>query len=618
MTRSKLVKSILIVCVIIATLCVGIVTLNSKDDTAQSFTPIYQLGNFDKSLISQSEIRKLLKKTYYSGKDVSGFSSIPLYSAPNLYNMYWVLSLNKKLGNDIRDFKDLKELQKISGEFPLSNPNYIELDNLRMITGVYNYLGSPGNNETQIKKIISEHFDNESNLYFWKNKDESMEDKISATNVVLSILNNMNSLSTVKEVSSVKGQLIKLFNNDNYFTNDDINNTIINNGGPIIISLMLLGVTPDEDSIKAVYKKRIDWINYWNSFERKNDFYSLMVLNQLIKINTFFKLQLSVENSYVTSYFGDNGSFEGMGYESINSTEKESLNIEPQYVDMLLNICQSTHFEFPFKKELLQYVNDSIEVSFVKNGDVDITMDDNYYGLKIANSFGFPHDKAKVLQLLNSWVIKNVEEDSNIHDSYKLQQILYVLLSYKELEESFPSTATIENSVVDYLNRLEYKTYPELVETISEYKTGLEILRLLDSKIPKTTKQKIKSILSDEKDNKQLFDNIIVTDISEIIGLLNDNNLSKLLNQKITSSLGNLRFKGGYKQRVGPLGEPDVYSTAKALKSKKVEISEKDKIEINSFVLTLKSDHNEFKLSQTGSTGDLKAIFELLQISSYY
>ncbi len=553
------------------------------------------------SFISNTAVNNTLSKCYYESKDFAGFSSATMTSTPNIYLIDWTLSIMKKFDFSNDAYLGIKSCYE---SIDINKIQYEELEKLRLISSINKSLNISNYNKAETLILLMKHYNDDDSLFYWKDKNEDISNKLLATCIILQILGNLD--INIGQREKIKLKLLDLYSKDEYFTYGDIKSNLIDKGGCIIKSLILLGVKYNNS-----IKNREDWITYYNdevydivSF----DPFSLEILKELISLNNFFGKELPKNPKFMEKLFKEKQSFEGLGYGN------NSFNVDPHYIDVLLEISSYNNFEFPFKVELFKYINDSIISKFVKFGDCKIAISDNYYGIVLANKFGFIYDKIKVFNFLNSWYTKNIEENSGINSTDKLVDLYYLLLSYNEFQVKIENDGEIIYSVNNFLNNIEY-TSESVLKDITYIKIGLDIINMLNEKPSNNVKEKLKTLLNNISEDDKFYTNITVTDIYEINQYINCNAKAKI-NTKILENLEKLKLDGGYKFRQinnnEYIGEPDIISTSKAIKVKNnlIGITFEDKIQLNDFISNLKSNENIFKVSENSQTTDLRIIYE--------
>lgn len=589
---------------------------NSKD----TFSDSYQLKNIDTNLVKNNDINNLLQECYYNSQSKVTFNSTTINRGTSTYQMYWILNLMKNTGSDISKINKLKDISKT---LKLTNPLYSELDNLRMITGIQILLKSDEIEKQNILKITLNHYDSDKHLFFWKSKDENIADKISATYVALQIINNIDMLKTTKEIEDVKFTLLSLYNDNTYFTLNDPNKSIINNGGEIIKSLLLIGLNSKNNTFSNdLNKKRLDWLQYWNqnvSNNIKYDFFYILLLNNMIEINKFYKLNFLVPTAYLTEFFKQQFSFYGLGYDKIESNT-EAFNNEPQIINMILKLCNNNKYIFPYKNELELYINMSIESNFSNDANIKPSIIDNYYGLLLAARVDFKYDREKMKKLVESFYTTTIDEDSAINDSKKLLQVYYLVLSYNELNLNIKDKDLIINSIENYLSSLNFDTKENILSSISDFKIGLKTINALNGSANETIKKKAQTLIETADKTDDIYKNIIVTDLCDIMIVVDGKKVTiQKYSKKILDSLDKLKSNGGYKLNVN-IKDPDILSTFDAIRIKSYlsSLDDNDKKLLKTYLYSLKDNKTLFKPSMSGYGTDLKLIVKALSLSSYY
>ncbi|GEM_PF-6553227 len=611
-----LISAVLLIAVVFSGFYVFNNLLNSKDTFSYGSN---NLQSTDTNLVSISDINKVLKVCNYNGINMECFSSASLFSKPSIYYMYWVLNVMSDSGYKLSQVNNTSNISNLMNLLKSTN---LDLDNLRMATGIYSLLKPQGFDKGFVMNEVTKHYDTKSKLFFWKKQDESIADKISATYVALNIINNIGMLKEAKMIPDIKSQLLIMYGEDKFFTLDNANNTIINNGGVIVNSLKILGYK-NEIVSESVKEKRLSWLNYWNkniTNSLKSDYFSMLLLNEIVKINLFYGSDFPIQKEYWNDFFNNHSSFYGLGYDSIQGN-KEVFNVEPQFLFLVTNLCNKSKYSFPYRKELDAFISESVETNFAKNADIKPSIVDNYYGLALANKFGYKYDKIKMEKMLESFYTKYVEEDSNISDHRKFFTVYHLILSYKEMKLYVPDKHVLANSIEEYLSNLKYRDYKETASAIFDFKMGLEVIDILNVQPSKELKEKANETIQNVANMDDIFSSIVVTDLSDVI-ILNkfDTDKKESYMKKIFDTLNKLHSGGGYKAKDSSNGEPDINSTLLALKTKSYfgKLDAKEQGQAKNYLYSLKSEGNIFRISQSGSGADLKAIYEALYTSTYY
>ena len=576
--------------------------------TSQS-TTVYNFDNnfkYDQSLINKKDIKKILNKCYFESKSFAGFSSATINNKPKIYLIDWTLSIMRKFqfSNDI--YSNVKDSYN---SIDLKSEHYTELEKLRLITSINKNLYIDNYDKKKVINLLMKHYDKHDSLFFWNNDTEDLSEKLTATGIVLEIFNNMN--IKMEYSKNVEEKLLYLYNKDEYFTIGDVKENIINKGGCIISNLYLLG---NLDNNKT--KSRLTWLEYYNKTVYDSigfDAFSLEILKKMIIINRYFGKELPRNQKYLAELFKTQSSFEGVGY------YEDSFNVDPHYIDILLDICSYNKYEYPLKDKLIEYINGNIESGFTKLGDYKIVIPDNYYGIVLANMFGYTYDTNKVKGFLKSWFQRNIEENSTINSNDKLYDLYFTLLSYKELNIKISNEEEIVNGVDNFLNSFDYSNI-SISDHILYIRYGLDIIYMLNHKPSKELSKKISTYLKIYSKSNDNYTNINIADIYQINNYLGNYDI---INVKVKEGLKKLYANGGYKLRINSsndfLGEPDILSTSKALLviSSFDKISDSDRNEISNFLKTLKKSENYFSVSPNSKSSDLRTIYEFCRTSSY-
>lgn len=562
--------------------------------------------NIDNDLITADQINQIMEKCNYVGPKTTCFSSVPLFAKPSLYNEYWVLKIMDNLG------VDYSKLNCNQSEFAkyLSDNN---LDNIRMTTYIYSKLNINYDKNGTISEVLR-HYDANTNLFFFKSNSEKITDKIAATNIALSIFCNMNVLETVDELEHVRNKIIELYGDDDYFKTDNINDSLINNGGIIIEMLLQLGIHSEDLSIN-----KTEWAAYWNanySSQIGDDYYSFFIFNRLGKINDFFHTKRPESKSLFENILNQQESFFGMGYNKIDN-RKECYNIEPQYLYLVTNECKVSNLTFPFAAEMNIFINESIENNFTKSSDITPAIDDNYYGIAIANKYNVRFNSDKMKLFLENIYTYYFEEDSSICDHEKLYNIYYLVLSYFEMNIEIPKKDLLLSSIEKYLTGIDFSNSETLKNTLSDFSMGLEIFNMLKSSYGNSLKVKSKELVNYSTTNQVAYSTIDnISNINKIMILANYKD--RVIQTTILKEIDKLKISGGYMQKLATNGDSDINSTVIGcdIKDYYKQFNETDKSDLKAFLFSLKQN-NMYKLSPSGTEANLRSYYNMMYVNKY-
>lgn len=604
------------VILILASSYVYISSLKSSSMYATLDYPRLTVSNIDTKLIDPDEIRSLIDQSYFQAKEMDGFSSTSIVNnQPDIYYLNWTLDLMDLLGFEPKYYKEIK--QTIYPKIKPS-PNFSDLENIRMISNIDKHFGI---SNSSILSDLMKHYSPTEQLFYFEKPSESITDKIAATSIAVEALNNIGlRFAEPGLVSSLKDRMLRLYGQNKYFTQTNIDQNVLNNGGLIIQTLFNLGVTENDLSSNPVTVDRIKWFRYWNThlFDTLgDDWYSVSVITSAIDISKFFTNdQVSIKDSYLKGLFAKNNTFAGSGYEGNVYT------IQPLYVYDVVKICQYANLKYPYSEDLRAYIIDQIKTGFSKTKNPLMTPEDNYYGITLSDVFGYHYNKAKVSKLISSFYLHLVDEDSSISDSGKLTSIYYLILTYKEMNMPFGKQNEVAQSVVDYLDGLNYSDENRQTQNIQDLATGLETIQLLDRPVPAGLKNKIREFLKeiDVGNSGSVFKTVIATDVYQIIHYSGLERENPSLETKIKASISLLYNNGGYEYKNVPKAIPDCISTYKVLKVLR-EMSPAPKIsesELKDFLYSFAEKTKLFRMDGPPYSKDLRMIYDGCFLSAEY
>lgn len=146
--------------------CSSSTTLNYQDKLLNGKT-------FQSTLLSSQELKNIVDISYYQGKDVDGFSSSSIRaSLPDPYQMYWTLSIMRKLNYNNEQFDQIKQNYRIKKVW---DEHQLEMENIRLISGVDKLLN---NVDLAFKSnsinFLKKHYNKQESLFYMQDKNESI------------------------------------------------------------------------------------------------------------------------------------------------------------------------------------------------------------------------------------------------------------------------------------------------------------------------------------------------------------------------------------------------------------------------------------------------------------
>lgn len=464
-------SSFILYSILIISILVGIIICDAYIKTNKEITEVYTLNG---EISSKKNLNKVLDKCYYFNGNSVQFTSVGLiYPNPQIYQMYWVLQIangiNLKLNNNINVIKSLKHINFERDRLP-------ELIKVHQITEIYKCLDYAEYDNNKYINALLKHYDVDSKMYYIYTPEDSINEKLSATGLAIKTFNNIN--KSITNLNDIKKNLIEMYNNDYYFDGGDILSNI-NIGGNIIRTLS--NYEGSYSSLEGCIKDRKHIVKDWNrnifNYISVEDPLSIFTIKNLIEINEFFGTNFIIPKKYLDIILKEYNKFEKTcGSDAFGF-------LDPQFLTYYLYVLKSQGLEYPFKFELNKYINDAINSNFCKNGIVEINIEDNFYGIALANILGYSYDKNKMTQVLDSLFMGVVGENPNITDNEHLKSIYYLLLSYKELGINYNDNKQwLKDCILKYLNGLNYNNQIQKDNMLDNFYFGIETLRLVDAK----------------------------------------------------------------------------------------------------------------------------------------
>lgn len=549
----------------------------------------------------KGQLQIFLNKTYFSNQNPKNFSSVGLtMPLPKLYDTFWGIELLKKTkeSNELNNLKNTPHfLNWLNESYELSPlPNHLKM---YFLTGIFKNIDY---DKYQKQKFINElnlHYDSSVSLFFNKSQSESISDKLETTLNVIRIYKNMG--VELKEKNQIASKCIKLLNIE-INSLDPIE--IFNYKGILISILLELGIDNKNDKIKdsgewLMKPEIIELVNIENPL-------SLMYLKKMIELRQFYGLSLEYDTNMLYNLVKSS---------LFQKTSKETVEmiVEPALLNATLNLYRIKNIEFPFKEELDNYLEKAVNNNFSHSGYTEMNLQENYYGIAIAEISEYEYDKEDQKNYLNNTFVTLFEEDTTINNYEKLHNLYYLLLSLKTMNVEITFKSLIYDSLEDYLLSLD-KTSPELIENLD---VGVNLIDLLDLKMTLKLKQKIAYLIEEQKLSEQVYE---LNNLEIFSKLMNISFKANLPIQK--SSLKNtlLKFKNnnGYKSSL-KADAADVTSTfmAISLLDKSKQLNKEDLDDIYTFLSDDLKKDDLLGYRQKYIQTSLKSLYYSLLLSSY-
>lgn len=594
---------------IFSILIIVVITVNIKPNVKSNHGEILNkeevfIDSLSNDIISEAEILRSLKRTYYENDLYAGFNSASLtIEKPDLHNMRWILELMILLKFDESFFDKIKtEL------VPFIIPEKLSLANIRNLVSIGDILDTEIIQKDEIIKLLLKNYIESEHLFFFSDKNDEEEIKIIATSIAVEIINKAE--LQFPYIEEINENMRSLYKENRFFTNEDINYNILNNGGLIISTLVNMGI--NEENIDMTLKERdlrLGWYNNWAEEVKKinnHDWMSVSILTEFINISKFFSKDFDVNNSYIDDLFSNSSSLKRM-----NGTEKNFV-IEPFYIYNVLTLSNHQQMPFPFSLELRDYVADMINSDFTKYANPTINPYDNYYGIKLSNKYKFQINKDKMGVLLKERYNELIK-DSKIKSIKELYELYYLVYCSYELDFLIGDKKKLSQIVNEHLISINYSESSQVNDYILTTKVGIEILQLLGERF---SINNIQLFLGDLDTGK--YDKLLKSDteftlnlyyILKNLGLLNE---YEEVTEKIYSHLSNEFHNNSFLSKKESAYIVDVISISKILEvlDDIKKLSSQDKYNIKKYIHSLKVDRNVINNSPSNKTRNLQVLYE--------
>lgn len=486
----------------------------------------------DSEMFKQKEIKNVLNRSYYHYQKPSIFSSSALNNDPSLYQMYWVTKLINVISYNSFENGE-KWLETTSKENPSTN----DINNL--IYRSYLLSLSPekkGENDNTMELIKNKNYDETQNLFFLKSRTDTLLEKLSITRSVTEIL-VMYDDKKYKE--QLKNKLINLFNEDKFYSNSV--DSLTSEGGQIILCLYNLGFKYDD--IKNQLKDRTDWVNYINIQGEKNfteskvDQNSIFILDLLVRINLFFGKESTINLDSLNNI---------MSYWIEDYNGKTNFIFpDAQFIYTFSYIYKYLNIDNPYIKEIKNYIEDHVNSGFIKVSYNVPNIQDNYYGVYLANRYDYTYDVQGIKSTVMEWYVDYVEEKSEINDYDEFNNIYYLVLTMKELQMNNINNTKIINLLNDYLNQITFETSGSKLQ-LKQFSDAIRLIKILDGNISKENLNKYHELVKYLEEKTPIYQTIESTRLESYLLYNSDEKME----MKIKNSLDLLYSDGAYKANI--------------------------------------------------------------------
>ncbi|MBS7531385.1 hypothetical protein IC619_012865 [Hazenella sp. IB182353] len=443
-------------------------------------------GCHSKNPSNQNQIyQTLLEKGYFEEKSGAFFYDNfgnKLTNTIDPYQVYWNIKLSQIIGIDLHSDSMNMIKDELQNQANLSQTAHLydiyiraSLDKL--------VLKEPSHKRMNAYKqiLFENHYNKEDGLFFWESRKESMEDKITATTLAISIMKQIDTSDIA--LDKTRTALEQLFLEDDYFTSQphDMQKNLLNEGGAILKSLQDLDVSLDRFPRSKV-EQRKKWVTHW-----------LQEINQSKEFpDIFAKNEMMIHLYHASTYMGIDSKFSKDLYHdsiiSIISTHQDpQLLYKMIYTNALIE-----------RKELSDTELRSIQKwreNWIYQGDIKFNLKDNYYGLLAAQSINMPFNKRKLINTLDTYT-KN--------RSLSIRDLFFWVRTLDQLNELENNKSKLVYFYKEALSKskgsLEDHYYLTYINHILTKK-----LENIDIEKVENNKQNIQDRIRNSKNSKELF-----------------------------------------------------------------------------------------------------------------
>lgn len=464
---------------------------------------------------------------------------------------------------------------ELSSEFDVSKEPFHEIISSYYITSIFKSINKHDYNKMNYYKILLKYYDKSTGLFFQDSNSDNLKKKLEMTNYTLKTLENLEIKLDDKKLGLLKKHLINLFNDSSFLSIDSIDTDTIIYNYLIIDSLYILdynlNLSPDLNT----------WLNSVNNYTVNvfniDALDSIKLLNMSRDLNNIFMHEFNIPNNILNSIssiysFQDISGFNLLGY------------VDSQILNNSLLLFKNNNKSFPFINELNDYLSDQITSMFNKTGHIELNIEDNYYGVKLANITKYPYDKNKVLNKLSSDINKFSNKDIVVSLD-DLENLYYLLLTLKELDMNTKNFKHIRPQLISSLNQIDYYNSNLDSNSLNDIYYGLNTIVLLDGEISDNIKDNCKNYINILLENNDIYSNVICLKLYYISSLL-DIDFSNNVADKINKNINRLKNSSGYMQSISN-ESPQLLATAEIVLFKTLTktLSNDDVNTVNSFLL---------------------------------
>lgn len=506
----------------------------------------------DSDILDKDILYKQIAKTYYFNQEPPQFSDIGFTSSyPNLYNMYWTLKMAVNLNYDLSSVEsDRYE------EFIFCDETFHELTRIEYQIGICGILHIPID-ESKINyfrdRLLS-YYDQES-LFFFHDTEDTIETKLGATRNIIDLYRNLDIPLDYKE--EILYKVLSLYNDDSFFDiSNGLENSMLRAG---IICQILNRFDLSVDKLDTDSTKRVLWLKQMNEYFSDDQNHGIIFYKILSETNQFFGNQLHLKP------------------ENLKEVKEKILIIEPQLLTYTIEMYNYYNYDFEYTKDVIYYIDDAINSEFNKFGTVSENLEDNYYGICLANIFGYNYDQNRMKNYLKQKYEQTFLENSCINDYKKLRELYYLMSSLKEYNINIQK-GLLNRLVIEFLDKINSNNvYNDLsdvddekkYELISTYNLCLKMFDLINESCPVEHQNRIISFLKEIDQDKKIYNIMYMWVFIETVNMLETEELG-CVKESIESEINKLSVNGGYKYLQGGVsGRPSIPETYIAVQFKK-------------------------------------------------
>lgn len=402
----------------------------------------------------------------------------------------------------------------------------------------------------KILNLLDSHYSTGDSLFYLKEVNESVEEKLTATFLSLQIIKKTG--LEFEKIDDVKNKLIALLQSEENLFNNDVN-IFLNKTSVLISSLSMFEMNSEDIHIdKNMNKKIYNWLEYWNNNALKIErpsVISMLYFRNLLKVNEFFNYESEAVKSALSNFLD-----ESILYDT------DSYIIEPQYIYLIIDLTEKVDIVLPhstYNKRINNYIKNSFDTDFVRISNPHLDVIDIYYGILMAKEVNFDFDKKKIKKTLRNAYLEIINKKLSSRESTDLY---YIIECFRELSSEVELNDDFLSGYEEYIIN-QIKTNSEEVELLKEIKKFLSILEYTKRDLNQSTKELIVKGLTRISKNEDIYDTIECINIYLIYKQIKENPPPWII-EKIDSSLVLLKSDGGYKFAMRTdISSSDVLST---------------------------------------------------------